>query len=324
MSGACDRRLVLALSSLAALCLLAGAALASAERGAIPPRFVPERVSQRAARRETVRQLSALPSPSDARPVAGGSRLTAKLLRGRYPFLSSGANHNLFETKFLFVDRGPQAAIRWFAAHPPAGAKLAYRTAGPHRSKRYRCLWFEWPDGRPLTGERTLILCAVRSHGGTSVRIDSQAVWLEGRSPYERIPGGTHYMTVTATTPQGPDRRAVVSNAGLIERVVALLNSLPVTQHTSYSCPHGIASQPPPHPAVEIVFRSSRDGPPIAGLFQTLPVSSGCRPMGFSLRGRRERSLDEGWIVIRALDRVIEGARVTSGEGARARLSSPG
>jgi hypothetical protein len=81
MNGARDRRLVLALSSLAALCLLAGGAPASA-------------------------------------------------------------------------DRGPQAAIEWFAAHPPGGAKLGYRTAGPHRSKVYRCLWFEWPDGRPLTGER--------------------------------------------------------------------------------------------------------------------------------------------------------------------------
>jgi hypothetical protein len=95
---------------------------------------------------------------------------------------------------------------------------------------------------------------------------------------------------------------------------VAIVNSLPLTQHTSYTCPHGIEGQSP-HPGVVMIFRPRREGQPIARLYQSLPVESGCRPLHFQLRGRSERALDEGWLVIRALDATIDRAQPIGDQG---------
>jgi hypothetical protein len=122
-------------------------------------------------------------------------------------------------------------------------------------------------------------------------------------------------MEITVSAPDRPDRRVAVFDPALAAHVVALVNSLPVTQHSSYSCPYGIAGHGPEHPAITVVFRPGPRAWPLAQIHQTLPVSRGCRPLDFVLRGRSERSLDEGSVVLHALHRLIARAKSAHGEG---------
>jgi hypothetical protein len=302
-------------AALLVACVVCGAAMAASHRDAVPPRFVSEAASQRAAHADVVRHLAALRLPPGGTVLKDGSPLVAERLRGRYPFISSWARHLYWETRFAFVGSSIDRTIGWLAHHPPAGSKLTYRTSGPRGAVHwYRCLWFEWPNGRPRIDEGILTACATKAHGGTALRFDAQAVWLEGRSRFEQIPGGSRYLEVTARFPTKPDRVAIVTDVGLITHLVAILNSLPVTQRTSYSCPHGIEGQSP-HPDVSLVFRPRRGGQPIARITQSLPVESGCRPLHISIRGRPQRGLDEGWLLIRALDQTIARAKVRPGDG---------
>jgi hypothetical protein len=305
-----------ALAVAVALAALAGASAAQVER--LPPRYVSDKASQRAAQRDMKRRLAHVTLPPGGGFVGPHSPLASKRLRGRYPFLSGVAFHLVWKTRFAFIDAPTRQVMGWFTHHPPPGSKLEFSTNGPPGQPgppRYLCRYFELPVGRPAIGERGMTVCGAKAHGGTSIRLDVEAEWLEGRSPFERIPGGSRYLEVIATFPKKTDRRATVTNRKLISHVVAVINSLPLTQHTSYTCPHGIEGQPPLHPGVRMIFRAHRHSDPIARLYQSLPVESGCRPLHFQLRGRSERGLDEGWLVIRALDATIAKARPIGDNG---------
>jgi hypothetical protein len=303
-------RALVALGAVVALAAIAGASAAQVER--LPPRYVSDAASQRAAQRDMKRRLAHLSLPPGGRFVGARSSLAAKRLRGRYAPISIAAYHLVGRTRFAFVDAPNEQALGWFVRHPPPAAKLTFSGNGPRGQAGppwYRCRIFTLPDGRPEIGERAMVVCAVKAHGGTSLRIDAQAEWLEGRSPFERIPGGSRYLEVKAIYPKKRARRATVTDPKLISHVVAIVNSLPLTQHTSYTCPHGIEGLGGPHPAIVMIFRAHRHTQPIARLYQSLPVESGCRPLHFQLRGRSERPLDEGWLVIRALDATLARAR---------------
>ena len=309
---------VRALPALAVVVALsAGAAAHAAQVERLPPRYVSDAASKRAAQRDMRRHIAHLSLPPGGRFVGDRSPLAAKRLRGRYPFRSGAAFHLMWKTRFAFVGAPVRRTVVWLSHHPPPGSELTDSFSGPSNRPgppAYRCRYFEWPVGRPAIGERAMSVCAAKAHGGTSIRIDAEAEWLEGRSPFERIPGGTRYLEVTATSPRKADRRATVTNRKLISHVVAIVNSLPLTQHTSYTCPHGIEGQSP-HPGVLMIFRARRGDEPIARLYQSLPVESGCRPLHFQLRGRSERALDEGWLVIRALDATIAKERSIGNQG---------
>jgi len=308
-------RAVAAVALVVALLTAAGARAGRVER--LPPRYVSDAVSQRATQRDMKRHLAHLSLPPGGRYVGAHSPLAAKRLRGRYPFRSGVAFHLLWRTRFAFVTAPIGQTVSWLAHHPPPGSELTYSTKGPMHQPGppwYRCRYFEWPDGRPAIGERAMSVCATKAHGETSVRIDAEAEWLEGRNPLSRIPGGSRYLEVIATSPGKSDRRATVTDRKLIAHVVAIVNSLPLTQHTSYTCPHGIEGQEP-HPGVVMILRAHRRADPIARLYQSLPVESGCRPLHFRLRGRNEPALDEGWLVVRALDATIARARPIGDRG---------
>jgi hypothetical protein len=235
--------------------------------------------------------------------------LTSPRLRGRYPFYQLYfGGHEISSAAFLSFRGGPRATLRWFLAHPPAGSEHVYRSAGPTRAnRRYRCLTFELPEGRPAYAERQLTLCAVKSRGRTSVRIDAISAWLEGRSRYERIPRGSHYMEVVVSEGGRNKRSSLITDPAQIAPVVGLLNSLPIIQRDT--CVPELDEPSPSTPRIEVLFRSTRHGWPIARITGEPEREGHCPPLLFSLRGRPERSLDEGWLVFQALHEPIERMR---------------
>jgi hypothetical protein len=295
--------LALVATAVALLLLAAGLALASSGPDPFAPRFVSTAKSKRAARRDVDRRLATLPLPPSARHVARRSPLTAKRFRGPYPFYGLGYLHVVSGTAFVSFSGGPLGAVRWFLEHPPPGSELYTRTAGPTAAdKQYRCLWFELPEDRPLYAARNLTLCAERTRGRTSVRVDAETVWLRGRSRYERVPGRTRYLELVLWR-RGERRRSLLADPGRIGRLVDLVNSLPVSQGDNCSVPPGVPSKSSTR--VEVVLRASRRGWPIARLSRDLIGENPCTPLEFSLRGRPERGLDEGWLLFRALHAQI-------------------
>jgi hypothetical protein len=298
----------LAAGLLVGVLLVSGMAFANDGRGPVAARFVSSAASRRAARQDVERRIAGLTLPPWGGRVLPRSPLTSPRLRGRYPFYGLGVLHPVWETAFASFRAGPRGALRWFIHHPPDGAKLSSRAAGPNREHEwYRCLWFELPDGRPTFGERIMTMCAVKAHGRTSVRVDAEAVWLEGRSPYERIPRGSRYMEVIVAKGARDTRRAVVADPRQIAHVVDLVNSLPVLQHDT--CAPAVEEPSPSAPKVEVLFRSSLGGWPIARISGGAAGEGECPPLRFWLRGRLERPLDESGVVFGALHETIERLR---------------
>jgi hypothetical protein len=293
---------------LVSLALVAGLAFGNGGRGPVAPRFVSSAASRRAARQDVERRIAGLTLPSWGERVSPRSPLTSPRLRGRYPFYGLGVLHPVWASAFVSFRSGPRAALRWFIHHPPEGYRLSSRAAGPNREHEwYRCLWFELPDARPVFGVRIMTMCAVKAHGRTSVRVDAEAVWLEGRSSYERIPHGTRYMEVIVAEGARDTRRAVVAHRRQIAHVVDLVNSLPVLQHDT--CAPAVEEPSPSAPKVEVLFRSSRGGWPIARVSGGLEGEGECTPLRLWLRGRLERPLDESGVVFGALHETIERLR---------------
>jgi hypothetical protein len=297
----------LALAATVALLLAAGLALASPQRGPGRPLYVSSAKSRRAARLDIRRRAAALSLPPWGKRVSRHSPFTSSRLRGHYPFNGTTALHVTWHTSFLSFRGGSWHALRWFLDHPPLGSKLYNRTAGPTSKNRwYRCLWFEWPDGHPIFGERNMTMCATTAHGRTSMRVDTEATWLEGRSPYERIPGGSRYMEVILRKRGEDPRRSLVTDVARIAHVVDLVNRLPIVQRDA--CAPGVEDFS--HvPRLEVVFRATRNGWPIARIGRELVGENPCPPLQFSLRGRWERGLDQGWLVLRELGDLIERMR---------------
>jgi hypothetical protein len=296
----------LAVAAVVAL-LAAGLVLASASRDTAMPLYVSETVSKRAARLDVHRRGASLDLPPWGKRVSRHSPFTSSRLRGHYPVYGPADPHPVWHTSFLSFRGGPRQTVRWFLDHPPPGSKLYDRSAGPRSDHRwYRCLWFEWPDGRPVFGERNMVMCATTAHGQTSMRVDTEATWLEGRSPYERIPAGSRYMEVILAKPGEDPRRSLVTDVARIDRIVDLVNRLPIVQR--YSCAPSVEDFGN-LPRVQVVFRSTRKGWPIAQVSRELVGKSQCPPLQFSLRGRPERGLDQGWLVLRELHARIERLR---------------
>jgi hypothetical protein len=287
--------------------LAAGLTLASADRDAGKPLYVSDAASKRAAHLDIHRRGASLHLPPWGRRVSRQSPFTSKRLRGDSPVYGPYALHAMWHASFLTFRGGPRQAVRWFLRHPPPGSKLYNRYAGPRSDrKRYRCLWFEWPDGRPVFGERNMIICAATAHGQTSIRVDAEATWLEGRSPYEWIPNGSRYMEVILARPGEDPRRSLVTDLARIDHIVDLVNSLPIVQrHTCAASVEDLENIP----KVQVVFRSTRKGWPIAKISRVLVGKAQCPPLQFSLRGRPERGLDQGWLVLRELHDRIERLR---------------
>ena len=77
--------------------------------------------------------------------------------------------------------------------------------------------------------------------GGTALRVDAQAGWLNPRPVAERIPSAVDRLQVTTYGPSGRykqgQRSVSLTSAARIETLIARLNGLPIAQHPVGRCP---------------------------------------------------------------------------------------
>jgi len=133
--------------------------------------------------------------------------------------------------------------MAYVRGHPPNGSALISLGSGGSRgSTTFESVTFAWPAVAGVLSTRWLVLTATQlPHGSTGLRVDSQVVWVTPRPASERIPAGARHLRVSVTSSLkgnlAPQRPFSVASAQRIERVVALLNSLPAAQPGVMSCP---------------------------------------------------------------------------------------
>ena len=152
---------------------------------------------------------------------------------------------NVVETHAWWTVPGSRAEVMAYVrSHPPNGSALISSGSGSSRgSTTFESVTFAWPAVAGVLSTRWLVLTATQlPHGSTGLRVDAQVVWVTPRPASEWIPAGARHLSVSVTSSLkgnlAPQRPFSVASAQRIERVVALLNSLPAAQPSVRSCPN--------------------------------------------------------------------------------------
>lgn len=151
---------------------------------------------------------------------------------------------NVVEAHAWWTVPGSRAEVMAYVrGHPPNGSALISLGSGGIRgATTFESVTFAWPAVAGVLSTRWLVLTATQlPQGSTGLRVDSQVVWVTPRPASEWIPAGARHLKVSVTSSLkgnlAPQRPFSVASAQRIERVVALLNSLPAAQPGVRSCP---------------------------------------------------------------------------------------
>jgi len=159
--------------------------------------------NRQAARRETARLLSLAPVPPGA--VAIAARPAG--LDG--PAMGMDAARSLVDrTRYWRVSSGIEATIAWIRAHPPDGLRASGSTSGAAPSYRMLGIGYSEPDRRGIQDLELTIGVVTLPAGGSAIRADGMAIWLDARPLRDDRAGKRLRVTVTGGCPRN-DKGAV-------------------------------------------------------------------------------------------------------------------
>jgi hypothetical protein len=183
----------------------------------------------------------------------------------------------------------------------PAGARPL---ASPPPALRSG-LGFAWPALPGRLSSRVLLVAATSRPGGsTAIRVDAQVVWVVARSPREAVPAGARQVDLR----EGRRPPFRLTAPAEVARIVRWLDELPVVQPGAYSCPLLVSG-----PVIVLDVRGRRGALLARARFALYGpgrslVSTQCNPLGFAVRGRRQRPLVGGRFLPR-LERLLGRSR---------------
>jgi hypothetical protein len=265
-------------------------------------------VSRTAAENESAAQsdagslLSELPLPSGATQSAIEPAEDDSLLA--HPGVGPPATPNVVDDHaWWLVPGAPAEVLAYIREHLPAGATRALTSGGlkgpnvPDNEAEV----FAWPPIADVLGIRWLVVHVVQlPDGSTGLRADAQVVWLTPRPVSETIPRGARVLrisvhsSIAANLPrQRPLRFTAI---GKIEKVVALLNALPVVQPGLRSCPADFGVR------VGLAFYTSHVKTPLA-VAEVDP--QGCGGVQLTIGATQQPALEGGSELIEKIDRVL-------------------
>ncbi len=255
----------------------------SAARGTASVR--PTLASNRAlARAQAAELLRRTPVPAGATPTATnpGSHFWLDSPADGVPDARVADAH-----QYWSLEGDPQTIFGQIKAHPPAGARIsASGTGSVNGIAQSWDVTFSFPavPGRIVERGIGIELSAGRS-GGTAIRADGYAVWEIPRAPSEVIPAGAHTVAISIDRENGQGFSVGAVNAPQdVARLGSFVDSRPVTQGFAHSCPE----LGPSTRVLDLRFERTDAGPPLARA-----VEDACGGLTFSIRGHRQRPLDE-------------------------------
>jgi hypothetical protein len=259
---------------------------------------------RRAAMHDARVRLGALRLPPGATRVEKARRGSGGELRA--PFIRPETPNLIDRSAFLRVAGSPSEVLAWVKGHPPGSSKLKVESSSSNRGVTTSwSVGFEWPPIEGVARERTLLLTAVATTAGeTTLRADAQSVWILPRPSSERIPVAAHLLELSVGRAGAPGRELSIGNVGVVKRIAASINELPIVQPGVTSCPAEFS-----HPiAVRLAFRATPGSPILAEAEQEVPAGT-CNSMRLHVRGRQEPPLADGRRVTRRLRGLLERTR---------------
>jgi hypothetical protein len=203
--------------------------------------------NRRVALADAKTQLASLRLPrgavhSPAQPAGEDGPAFARLT---WPRLRDAAPDTTGVGAYWTAPDSPLAAEEFVERHPPAGSRAISSESG--QADGYGALVvFQWPAVRNVLASRTLTLGIDQLRGGgTALNAYSAAAWITPRGRLDRIPSGIRELRVLAGAVTGlgftgPAQRALITSPAAINRVVALLDSLPFEPPgADYGCGFG-------------------------------------------------------------------------------------
>jgi hypothetical protein len=176
----------------------------------------------------------------------------------------------------------------YLKSHAPPGARFKLTSGAGDRSGIYRWDYgYEWPALPNVADERGLLVGVVaRPTGGSALRADSQATYVEPKPKGERIPARARYLEVEEAL--GERTRTVgTSSRSKVDAADRLIDSLPILQRNgSEECGPGAEHTV----TLKAIFRISAGGPIVAETEQTLPAEF-CDYVDVTIDGKQARLL---------------------------------
>jgi hypothetical protein len=217
--------------------------------------------NRRAAIRDSAHLLAGVAPPPGA--IVLSKRSAIGIQRG-VPLLTSTFASALASERWSVAGQ-PSTVLSYVESHLPSGSKListgfggpGLGSAGPTVQSVIR----SWPPVSGILDTRWLeIVVTGGSKGGTDLFAESQSQWVVTRPARERIPAGVTEVDITkGLTGEAPQFSRRVAEAKTVGRLVALFDSLEVSQPGEINCPGETVE-----PTVKVVFRGVANGPALA------------------------------------------------------------
>jgi hypothetical protein len=260
-------------------CAAAPSAAPSASRRATGPAATPR---ERAVADAAAILTAFVPPPGAQRlakaPDADGGWL-------RFPSSTLGSIALVDDVSFWTAPGQPQAVLAWEAAHLPRRFTPEDQDFGPPSWDRTFSLA---PIPGVLDGRDLVVEVAAAGGGQTAIRVDAQVAWQPPRAAGERIPSAARVVTI-AEVPgvlpgtSHPPAPVTITGVAVVTRLAALVDGLPLsTIGPGASCPAPLG------PEVQLTFRGSPSGPPLA----VAQGPAGCGTVLFTVDGRQQPALE--------------------------------
>jgi hypothetical protein len=194
---------------------------------------------------------------------------------------------------FWRVFGDPQGVLLWMEEHQPPGSRLVSSASlsGPEGATWLAGFRRRGPAPELARG-MLFVQTAGAPNGGTVIRADAEVAWRRMRPWWERIPADVQLVTVSVGAPgEPPSTTLTVGDEAKIDRIVRLLDRLPLTAPGAFHCPADDG------PLLTLTFLGGATDDPLA---QATADGSGCGGVTLSIRGHAAPALTGGpWLIHR-------------------------
>jgi hypothetical protein len=204
----------------------------------------------------------------------------------------------------FWVSSEPVESVRaYLETHAPPGASHSLSGEEGGRSGTYRWDYgYEWPELANVADNREMLVGVVaRPGGGSALRADAQATYVEPKPKGQQIPAGAGYLEAEEVL--GKKTRVIgTASAAKIAATAKLIDGFPIVQDNG-----GIECGAIPSERVTLkgTFRASPGGPVLAETEQRLPAGY-CDFIGLTVEGKEGRALfDENEGLVKALQNLL-------------------
>jgi hypothetical protein len=228
--------------------------------------------------------------PPGARQVQSAPLVSGGVLK--QPIQTPGTPDLVDRAAWLIAPGSPSSVLGWEEGHVPHEFTLngSATSDGPPGIEPTQSDMFSLPPVAGVLDSRQLIVEVVRDGSGTAIRVDAQVTWLPARPASERVPAAAKAVTIAMDIGmnQGskkPPKPVTITDEATVRKLVALINSLPLPSPGIRHCPADFGD------SLTLIFRASREGPPLAVATVAL---SGCQGVALTIGGKPQPGLQGG------------------------------